>query len=59
MDTSSKCLEESAVSYIIFFIWEVDFIEDLGAVYLDGVHLCQMGRTLPGLLTEGTNHSEM
>lgn len=46
------------MSYIICVIWEVDFMEDLGAVLLDGFHFYQMGRKLPGLLTEGTKHSD-
>lgn len=46
------------MSYIIAVIWEVDFVEDLGAVLLDGVHLYHMGRKLPGLLTEGTKHTQ-
>lgn len=36
------------------FIWEMDFMEDMSAVLLDGVHLHWMGRKLPGLFTENT-----
>lgn len=46
------------MSYIVSVIWEVDFMKDLGAVLLDGVHFYHMGRKLPGLLTEGTKHSD-
>lgn len=41
------------MSYIISPIGVVDFVEDLRAVLLDGVHLHQVGGKLPGLLTEG------
>lgn len=40
------------VSYISHVIRVVDFVEDLRAVLLDGVHLHQVGRKLPVLLTE-------
>ena len=59
METSIKTFKESVcVSYIITVIWEVDFMEDLGAVLLDGVHFDHMGRTLPWVLTEGTKYSD-
>lgn len=41
------------MSYIIGAIREVDFVKDLGAVLLDGVHLHQVWRKLPVLLTDG------
>lgn len=40
------------MSYIADVIRVVDFVEDLRAVLLDGVHLHQVGRKLPVLLTE-------
>lgn len=40
------------VSYIFSAIRVVDFVEDLRAVLLDGIHLHQVGRKLPVLLTE-------
>lgn len=38
-----------ACSDLLGVVWEVDFVEDLGAVQLDGVHLHLMWRELPGL----------
>lgn len=46
------------MSYIAGVIGEMDFVEDPGAVLLDGVHLHRMGRELPGLLAEDTEHSD-
>lgn len=38
-----------AHSYLLRVVGEVDFVEDLDAVLLDGVHLHLVRRELPGL----------
>lgn len=49
----------NAGSYISCIIWEVDFLEDLRAVLLDSVHFYEMGRKIPGLLTEYTKQMKL
>lgn len=36
-------------SHLLCVVWEVDFVEDLGAVQLDGIYLDLMWWELPGL----------
>lgn len=37
----------------------MDFLEDLRAVLLDSVHFYEMGRKIPGLLTEYTKQMKL
>lgn len=39
------------VSYLICIVREVDFVEDLGRLMLDGLHFHQMRGILPGSIT--------
>lgn len=57
MDIPSECLEAGVVSYITCVVREVDFMEDLGAVLLDGIHFYRMWGKLSGLLSEVTKHN--
>lgn len=40
---------QGACSHLLCVVWEVDFVEDLGAVQLDGIHLHLMWWQLSGL----------
>lgn len=41
--------KHNALSYLRYVVGEVDFVEDLGAVQLDGIYLDLVGWELPGL----------
>lgn len=54
---SLNSAEDGFATDLIGVIWEVNFVENVGAVLLDGIDFHQRRRMFPGLLTEHIKHA--